>query len=79
MAFRFSTKVRDDMLGLKATCNALYYNGGAIALNDNGASADSITDTGNGLTISPLHSNRLGDAYTSACKSFTTLPISDNL
>jgi len=51
MAFRFSTKVRNDMLGLKATCNALYYNGGAIALNDNGASPDSITDTGNGLAI----------------------------
>ena len=51
MAFRFSTKVRDDMLGYKARCNALYYNGGAIALNDNGAAADSITDTGNGLAI----------------------------
>jgi hypothetical protein len=51
MAFRFSTKVRNDMLGYKARCNALYYNGGAIALNDNGADADSITDTGNGLAI----------------------------
>lgn len=51
MAFRFSTSVRNDMLGLKAHCNALYYNGGGIALNDNGASPDSITDTGNGLAI----------------------------
>ena len=51
MAFRFSTKVRNDMLGYKARCNALYYNGGAIALNDNGVAADSITDTGNGLAI----------------------------
>ena len=51
MAFRFSTKVRDDMMGYKARCNALYYNAGAIALNDNGAAVDSITDTGNGLAI----------------------------
>lgn len=51
MAFRFSTSVRNDMLGLKAHCNALYYNGGGIALNDNGDSPDSITDTGTGLAI----------------------------
>ena len=51
MAFRFSTKVRDDMLGYKARCNALYYSAAGIALVDGGGSADSITDSGNGLAI----------------------------
>jgi hypothetical protein len=51
MAFKFSTKVRNDMLGYKARCNALYYSAAGIALVDGGGSNDSITDTGNGLAI----------------------------
>lgn len=51
MAFRFSTKVRNDLLGYKARCNALYYSASGIALVDGGAGNDSITDTGNGLAI----------------------------
>jgi hypothetical protein len=49
MAFRFSTKVRNDMLGYKARCNAFYYSAAGIALVDGAADPDSITDTGNGF------------------------------
>lgn len=42
MAFRFSTKVRNDMLGKKAECNVLYISPSKIALNDNGAALDTI-------------------------------------
>jgi hypothetical protein len=43
MAFRFNTKVRDDMLGKKAECNALLYSAAGIALVEGGAGTDSIT------------------------------------
>ena len=49
MAFRFSTKVRNDMMGLKAQCNAFYYSAAGIALVDGGDDPDSITDSGNGF------------------------------
>jgi len=48
MAFRFSTKVRNDMLGLKATCNQLV-TGVDIAIVDGGAGNDTITQVANGL------------------------------
>jgi len=51
MAFRFSTKVRNDLLGKKAECNALYYSAAGIALISGGASCDSIVDAGNGLAV----------------------------
>jgi len=43
MAFRFSTKVRNDMLGKKAECNALLYSAAGIALVEGGDGPDSIT------------------------------------
>jgi len=46
MAFRFSTKVRNDMLGKKAECNVLYYGAAGIAFVDGGDGNDSITTTG---------------------------------
>ena len=49
MAFRLSTKVRNDMLGKKAECNNLVYSAAGIALVDGVAGLDSITDSGNGL------------------------------
>lgn len=48
MAFRHSTKVRDDMLGLKATCNQLV-TGTDIAIVDGGAGNDSVTQVAAGL------------------------------
>jgi len=51
MALRLSTKVRNDMLGYKARCNALLYSASGIALVDGGVGNDSITDTGSGLAI----------------------------
>jgi len=48
MAFRFSTKVRNDMLGLKATCNQLV-TGVDIVIVDGGAGNDTITQVANGL------------------------------
>lgn len=51
MAFRFSTKVRNDMLGKKAECNVLYYSAAAIALNDNGAALDTIVTSGASFVI----------------------------
>jgi len=48
MAFRFSTKVRNDMLGLKATCNQLV-TGTDIAIVDGGDGNDTITQVSNGL------------------------------
>ena len=42
MALRFSESVRDYMLGYKARCNVLYISSEKIALNDNGASLDTI-------------------------------------
>jgi len=48
MAFRFSTKVRNDMLGLKATCNQLV-TGTDIAIVDGGTGNDTITQVSNGL------------------------------
>jgi hypothetical protein len=49
MAFRFSTKVRNDMMGYKARCNAFYYNATTMALVDGGDDPDSITDTDDGF------------------------------
>lgn len=48
MAWRVSTKVRDDMLGYKARCNKLMTDT-SIAFVDGGAGNDSITDTNSGL------------------------------
>lgn len=48
MAFRLSTKVRNDMLGLKAQCNQLV-TGIDIAIVDGGGSNDTVTQVAAGL------------------------------